>query len=141
MAVFNRNETYVRGEKTGTEANPVFNDLGNKPRVITPEQVKQCAPAKHLTTGVGTKTYYAIARINGIIDRGPSPLQKDDGACMLYISTDLYAVEVHLNVIGGDWSEVPRKFHSNTTKARKGNEWMEKAFNKGIEAHAAYLMD
>ena len=140
MPIINRDEKYIRGKRNGTEANPVFNDLGNKPRVITAEQVKQCAPAKHLTTDSETKTYYAIARINGILDRGPSPLQKDDGACVLYISTDLHAFEAHLNVVSGDWSEIPRKVHTGTAKARKGTEWMERAFQKGIEAHAEYLV-
>lgn len=134
-----RSPNYIRGEKNGTEANPNFLDLGNKPRIITAEQIQQCDSPKYLSTGAGTKTYYAIARINGVIDRGPSPLQKDDGACILYISTDNRAFEAHLNIVADDWSEVPRKVHTKSAKAKEGTEWMKRAFEKGIEAHVEFL--
>ena len=133
---------YQRSGKTGTEENPVFNSLGNKPRAVSPENIEECDPPIDRSREDGKhETYYLIARINGVKSRGPRPEQTEDRACLLYVSEDKEAFEVDCNAVAGDWSEIPRKITDYVPSAKPANGWIRKAFEVGMKAHSEADID
>jgi len=129
------NRNYLSSDKTGSNNNGTFIELSDA-ELITEENLRECADQDEVgPIDVEKELFIAVARVDGVISHGPSPMDMNDGAVVLYMNSDNEAAERWFYEPRGTWENIPHSCLAPTTSGKEGTDWMKEAVKKVVSHH------